>query len=142
MIQVESFSQINGISFGSSEQAFVAAFGEPASRRVNRKSAQELHYPDCIARFDAKTGQLYEFTLLPGCVASLNGMHVEWKPAFLSAIQQVDPGLMESYGFIVSYKLGLAFTGFHDDDRSQMAIHAFQRGLWDADKKDMKPFPA
>ncbi len=107
---------------------------------MNRKNAQELHYADFIARFDSKTGQLYEFTLLPECVASINGMRVEWKPAFLSTIQHLDPSLMESYGFIVSYKLGLAFTGFDDDDRSQMAIHAFQRGLWDADQKDMKPF--
>ncbi len=140
MIQIESYSRINDVSFGSSEDGFVTHFGEPIKRRVNHENEKELHYRDFIARFDAKTGMFREFTLLPECDARINDIQVEWQPAFLSTIQYIDPGLVEVLGFVLSLKLGLAFSGFHDNDLAQMAIHAFQQGDWDHFRHRMKPF--
>jgi hypothetical protein len=48
--------------------------------------------------------------------------------------------LVEVLGFILSIKLGLAFSGFQDGDEAQMAIHAFRKGDWDLFSSRMRPF--
>jgi hypothetical protein len=59
---------------------------------------------------------------------------------FLANFEKEDPGLVEALGFILSLKLGLAFSGFHEDDPEQMAVHTFRRGDWDMFRDRMKPF--
>lgn len=140
MIELITYQQVNGVPFGSQEAAIVAAFGDPKTRSVNHEGETELHYPTYIARFEAGSGQFREFTLLPGCEARLNGIEVAWQPSFLALVQVSDPELVEALGFILSLKLGLAFSGFHDDDESQRAIHAFREGDWDIFRERMKPF--
>jgi hypothetical protein len=140
MIEIAIYQQVNGVSFGCEEVDLIAAFGQPEARRVNREGEMELHYPNYIARLDASSKRFREFTLLPGCDANINGIRVEWQPRFLSTIQEVDSALMEVLGFILSLKTGLAFSGFHDDDSAQMAIHAFCKGDWDIFRDQMKPF--
>jgi hypothetical protein len=43
----------------------------------------------------------------------------------------LDPEPLERLGFLVFTRLGVATTGFHDDDPSQYAITLFPRGAWD-----------
>jgi hypothetical protein len=140
MIELITYQEVNGVPFGCREAAIVAAFGEPNARRVNHEGETELHYPTHIARLEAGSGLFREFTLLPGCQARVNGIEVAWQPSFLAVVQDLDPQLVEALGFILSLKLGLAFSGFHDDDASQRAIHAFREGDWDIFRERMKPF--
>jgi hypothetical protein len=41
----------------------------------------------------------------------------------------------EDVGYIIFYKLGIAVTGFHDNDESQKAITIFEEGYWDDSKE-------
>lgn len=43
-------------------------------------------------------------------------------------------------GFLVLANLGLALTGFHDNDRSQLAITLFPKGAWDNRLSKVRPF--
>jgi hypothetical protein len=140
MIRICPYQTVNEVHFGSSESEVTAAFGEPSHKRVNQEAEIELHYTNYIIRLDAETRLFREFTLLPGCVARVNDVDVDWNDTFLSVVQRIDPELVEVLGFVLSLKLGLSFSGFHDGDLSQMAIHAFQRGDWDRFRKRMKPF--
>ena len=140
MIKIITYQQVNSVSFGSEEVEVIAEFGEPNLRRLNNEKEIELHYPKYIARLSSDSKLFREFTLLPACQASVNDIQVVWKPAFLTTIQKVDTNLVEVLGFILSLKLGLAFSGFQDDDLSQMAVHAFRQGDWDIFLKRMKPF--
>jgi hypothetical protein len=140
MIELSSYRQVNGVPFESKEAAIITAFGEPNFRSVNGDGETELHYVSHVARFEAGSGFFREFTLLPGCEARVNGIQVVWEPSFLAVVQAADPQLLEALGFILSLKLGLAFSGFHDDDVSQRAIHAFREGDWDMFRERMKPF--
>jgi hypothetical protein len=139
MIKIVGYQHVNGVSFGSEESAITSVFGEPNARHVNDGDI-ELHYPLCIARLQVDSKIFREFTLLPECEASVNDIRVQWSRAFLSEIQKADSSLFEVVGFVLSLKLGLAFSGFHDDDYSQMAIHAFCVGDWDMFQTRMKPF--
>ena len=140
MIEIKSYEHINGVRFGADENEIIRVFGEPGSRRINREGELELHYANYIVRFEAGSKQFREFTLLPGSVAQVNGVPLVWKPIFLASFEKEDPGLVEALGFILSLKLGLAFSGFHENDPAQMAVHAFRRGDWDMFRDRMKPF--
>lgn len=43
-------------------------------------------------------------------------------------------------GFVVLLKLGFTLTGFHDNDRSQLAVALFPKGGWDSRLHRLKPF--
>lgn len=140
MIAIEPYATVAGVNFGSSEAEVIAVFGEPDDRLINRVQEIELRYKLFTVRFDNPLQCFREFTLLPGCPASINGLEIEWTPSFLGKIQDLDSDLMEVAGFVVSLKLGVSFSGFHDDDDSQRAIHVFRKGGWDRFKARMKPF--
>jgi hypothetical protein len=53
--------------------------------------------------------------------------HPDPNPTFL----RLDPEPVERVGFLVFTKLGVATTGYHDDDPSQYAISIYPRGAWD-----------
>jgi hypothetical protein len=140
MIKINSYKDISGVIFGSSEADVIAFFGEPSRRSVNREKEKELNYTDFILRFDADSGQLRECTLLPGCEGMINDYIVSWNDDFLKWLILEDSCLMEVLGYVVSLKLGVAATGFQDGDESQKAIHAFRKNDWDMFRKRMRPF--
>lgn len=140
MIEVNSYQSINGIDFDSKQASVISLFGAPDRRSVNREKEVEFHFRDFILRFDANSEGLRECTLLPGCDAKVNGCLVDWLGGFLNWLASEDGDLKEVYGFVLSLKLGVAVTGFHDGDDSQKAIHAFRYGDWDMFLSEMKPF--
>lgn len=99
-----------------------------------------MFYDGFILRFDSEAREFRECTLLPGCNARVNGVDVECGSGFFSWFLMQDNELKGIYEFIVSIKLGLALSGFHDGDCSQRAVHVFRRGEWDRFSGDLKPF--
>jgi hypothetical protein len=142
MLTVSTYQGVNGINFGSTEAAVVSALGSPMARLTDGEGCVELRYANCAARFNGESGHFRELTLLPGCEASINGVHLVWEPVLLQTILKLDPALVEVLGFVVSLKLGIALSGFHGGDQSQMAIHVFPEGDWDCFQSKMKPFVA
>jgi len=78
--------------------------------------------------------------LLPGCEATINNQLVVWTEGFLHWLASKDNELVDVLGYIVSIRLGIAVTGFHDGDETQKAIHAFKKGDWDVFRNRMIPF--
>ncbi|MDH4416412.1 MAG: hypothetical protein QE485_04240 [Acidovorax sp.] len=140
MIKIKSYGDINGVPFGGFEAEIIAKFGQPIRQTKNRENEKELHFSTFILRLDANSNQLRECTLTPECRGQINDKEVMWNEGFLQWMASEDKNLMEAFGFIISFKLGIAVTGFHDGDVSQMAIHAFRKNDWDAFLKRMKPF--
>jgi hypothetical protein len=140
MIAINSYTDINGVPFGAGKTEVISVFGKPANQTKNREREEEFHFTDFILRFDASTNRLREASLLPGCKGTINGSPVLWDRRFLSWLAAEDEDLQEVLGFVLSLKLGLALSGFHDDDDSQKAIHAFRFGDWDMFKNRMRPF--
>lgn len=140
MIQINSYKDINGLAFKSREADAIAVFGQPVRRDKNREQEKELHFSDFILRFDASSDDFREITLLPGCAGAINGNLISWDDNFLRWLVSEDQDLKEVLGFVLSLKLGIAISGFHDDDESEKAIHAFRYGDWDMFQDRMRPF--
>ena len=50
---------------------------------------------------------------------------------FLALVSAADPGLVESFGTIVSRKLGLSFGGFRaNEEPNDRSISVFRHGVW------------
>ncbi len=114
--------------------------GLPIQARANRKGILELHYDQYIIRFDPSSHTVRECTLLPRANATIDGIQVTWNKSFLRRLFEKDGSPMNAYGFIVFNRLGIAVTGIHDDDESQLAITAFSEGDFDLLLKESVPF--
>jgi len=140
MISIQSYSTVNGLEFGASEKDILACFGEPQQQWSNRSDGKDLHFDGFILRIGSPSMVLRECTLLPRCEAVINGMLVVWDDAFLAWLAAEDADLKTALGFIVSYRLGIAVSGFHDGDKAGKAIHAFGKGNWDQFVDRMAPY--
>ena len=140
-MQIDPYDSVDSLRFGNSKKSdCVTLYGEPKTIRTNRYGFAEYHYDDFILRFDPITETLRECTLLPFKDATVGGIKVTWDRRFLTAACQADGDALESYGFIVLRKLGIAITGIHDDDESQLAITAFTEGDFDEFLENADPF--
>jgi len=57
----------------------------------------------------------------------------------LAAFWRADPDPREDVGFVIFRSLGVAVSGYHDNDPSQRAISFGARGLWDEHFTKAKP---
>lgn len=81
-----------------------------------------------------------EATLLPYVEAHVNRIPITWDKIFLQRVCELDSTTVDSFGFIVSPKMGIAIAGIHDDDPSQMAITVFSESYLASWLEDAAPF--
>lgn len=138
---ITPYDSVDQLQFGKSDVAdCMNRFGDPEQVRTSRSGHVQYVYSDFIARFDGIKGTFREFTLLPKCSAVIGTIPVTWDRAFLLSLCEVDGFPVESVGFVILPRLGVAVTGIHDDDPAQLAVGAFEFGIWDEPLKRAKPF--
>jgi hypothetical protein len=115
--------------------------GPPRQRRINREGIEEFQYDQYIVRFDPLNRTVRECTLLPHMDAIINGIKVTWDNSFLHRACELDGLPRDVYGLIVLPSLGIAVTGIHDNDDTQLAITAFSKGDFDDLLAESIPFP-
>jgi hypothetical protein len=111
--------------------------GAPESTRTNRSGDEVYRYPSVSLTFDLEG--LAEVGLLPEAKPRIGPVDV-LSPKGFSSLLRLDGQAYECVGLIVLLNLGLAVSGVHDNDRSQLAVTAFRRGRWDRLQDQMKPF--
>ena len=141
-MRIEPYEGVDSLRFDKSSQSdVIALYGEPTTIRRNRSGAVELHYNDLIARFDPDNDTLREITLLPYVKTTINGLEVTWDHTFLQKLCKSDTAPRDAYGYIVFTKFGVAVTGIHDNDESQLAITLFSKRDLDEFVRGSTPFP-
>lgn len=131
-MNIQPYASIHGFSFGESREAALKRFGSPVKEDENRTSQKQLHYSDSILRFDSELETFIEFTALPPCKVSVEETILPWSSTALEVLHGRDSNLMDIYGAIVSFAVGVALTGFHDNAEEGKAIHVFKKGEWDS----------
>jgi hypothetical protein len=58
----------------------------------------------------------------------------------IAVFLKADANPYESYGFIIFDKIGVAVTGYHDNDKSQRALTVYKKGTWGLE--DARPISA
>lgn len=128
---LEPYVSVESFRFGEEIDKAVLQFGPAEKDDFDQEGKRQLHYPSFILRFSPETNTFIEFTALPRCMLFVHNLMLPWDSSCLKLLGRFDNDLREIYGFIVSFRLGIALSGFHDEDESQKAIHAFMRGDWD-----------
>lgn len=140
-MKIEPFISIDSLFFGeSTRKDCISLYGKPINIRTNREGIEEFHYDEFIIRFNPLSNTLRECTLLPEATATIHGINVTWDRVFLREACELDGNPVEVYGFVVMQSLGVAVTGIHDDDRSQLAVTVFSKGEFDSLMGDATPF--
>jgi len=68
------------------------------------------------------------------------GIDIFGDPKSFGKLVSKDSCPYECFGFIILSELEIALTGFHDNDKSQLAVSIFARGKLESLKKDFKKF--
>ena len=140
-MNIEPYKKIDSLQLGvSTKPDCKNRFGDPSNVRTNREGVEEFHYPEFILRFDPHAGTLTECTLLPRTNAVIANVIVTWDQAFLREACEKDGAPKDVYGCIVLTEFGIAVTGIHDNDESQLAVTVFEEGAFDSLLKDSSPF--
>lgn len=117
--------------FGCSRAAVAAILGPPRIRgRADDSWGEKL---ELIVGYDSD-GMLNHIGVGPGAFGVVFVDIPIWTTDSIqdpnAVFLKFDADPVESLGFLIFSKLGIATTGFHDDDRSQRAIILFPRGSW------------
>jgi hypothetical protein len=130
-MQIIPYKSVGELRFGIAKDQCLKLLGDPNTIRFNRKGFEELEYNGLIVRIDPASHKVCEFTLLPLTNGNIDGIEITWDKDFLAKACKIDGSALDIYGFIVLRKLGIAVTGIHDDDRTQLAITVFSEGAFD-----------
>lgn len=129
------------IRIGMSRAEIDAVLAEPP--RVDHAAEQDEQafvYRDGCVRVVMRGDRAVELAISPPVQAFFRGAPLFGHPSTWRDIVAADGDAKETLGFIVLLRLRLTLTGFHDDDRAQLAITAFEPGRWDFVIDRMKPF--
>ena len=138
---IQPYDSVDQLQFGKSDvDDCVKRFGDAKQVRTNRAGHIQYVYSDFIARFDGIKLTLREFTLLPKCPAVIGTIPVTWDRSFLLNLCEADGCPVESSGFVILPRLGVVVTGIHDHAPAQLAVSAFEFGIWDEPLKRAKRF--
>ena len=127
-IEIIPYSAFGPLRFEkTTKHECVRILGEPLKKRTTRRGIEEFEYEQFIVRFNPETLTIRECTLLPYADATINGITITWDRNFLRLACEYYQSPSDVYGFIVLPRFGIAVTGIHDDDESQLAITAFTK---------------
>lgn len=129
---IEPYKSVGPLHFGVTQPGeCIDHLGQPTNIGRNREGAQEYHYDGLIVRFTPHTHVVYECTILPKTAVIINNIELTWDKTFLKKACTYDGAPQNVFGFIVFRRLGIAVTGIHDNDESQLAVTAFCEGAFD-----------
>lgn len=135
------YKSIGPLILGETTDLECIALLGPPERILHMFADVECYcYKNVWVRIDNVTRRVNDCSLIPYAEGSVDGISVTWDKDFLRRVCVRDGEPMVAYGFVVLKNLGIAVSGIHDDDPSQMAVGAFLRDQWADMLKDAVPF--
>ncbi len=110
---------------------------EPTTSASLLPDEEVLRYGD--ARVVMRDGRAVEVSLVPSARVLFEGKALFDDPSVWRDLVAADGDAREVLGFIVLPHLRLTLTGFHDGDRGQRSVSAFEPGRWDRLECEMRP---
>ncbi len=138
LFKIESYVGALPVRFGAQADEVVAILGEPQTKSTNFRKEVTYDYDFVNIGFD-KNSSVSHVGFVPGANVEYDGLPILSQETFRQLLR-LDAEAMEVVGFVVLLNLGIAFTGFHDDDESQKAVSVFAKGAYDDLQHKMTEF--
>ncbi len=135
---IEPYKGALPVRFGMTTDEIESLLGDPQRRSTNFRKELTYDYEAFNVGFN-KSKVVTHVGFVPGASVEYDGEPVLTTEAFQRLIQ-IDGEAKEVLGFVVLLNLGIAFTGFHDNDNSQRAVTAFEQGSYEELSHKMKEF--
>lgn len=142
MWEITPYRSVGPIRFGMSEEELVGAVGPPESVETNHLGEPDHQYPGFAVRFSVPEDVVAEVGIFPefSHAVVLRGLDIFGSPTAFDDLVSIDGSAFDCLGFIVMFKLGVALTGFHDNDQSQRALTVFTSGRFDRFRSHCVPY--
>lgn len=126
------------VTFNMSPEDVAQIIGPPDSIDDHNTNELEERRGSVAIRYSNQDFKIVEVSFLPKVQLIYHGVDLFRKNYVIDFLSQYDRPF-EFVGFVVYLGLGLAMTGFHDNDESQKAITVFRRGHWDEFQDRLRP---
>lgn len=90
-----------------------------------------VDFPHIPIRATVVRDRVVEVSATPPAVVLFDDVAIFGSPDIVATFVAEDPDFVDQLGFRVFPKLGIALTGLHDGDDSQISITVFEPGFWD-----------
>jgi hypothetical protein len=138
--EIVSYIGAKPLLFGMTEGQVEQLFGRPRNLTVNLLGEKNAQYEYFSIRYSPTDNKLVEISFSKTAKLMFNGLDIFGDPKAFQTLLSEDANPYECVGFIILLDLGIALTGFHDDDESQLAVTVFTRGKWDRLKEKFRKF--
>jgi hypothetical protein len=134
------------LRFGMTRKQVEAVLGPPdkTKRTMFRNEAQEFRRDNGMQTiYSAAEDTLVEISFYGNQSVAFEAMDVFQTPGteVISRLSEADGKPLETVGILVFLNLGIAMTGFlQEDEPGQKSISVFAKGRWDSEIEDLKPF--
>lgn len=133
------------LRFGMTRKQVEDVLGPPdkAKRTMFRNETQEFRRQSGLQIvYSTSDETLVEISFYSNQSVSFEGMDVFHTPGknVIKRLAETDGKTLETVGILVFLHLGIAMTGFlQDEEPGQKSISVFAKGRWDSEIKDLKP---
>jgi hypothetical protein len=142
--EIISFEGALPLRFGMSPDEVIQVVGPPRSSGPGWKKMLNYNYysPDLNLNvgFGGEGQTADHFGFGRGSTVFFEGLDLFGDPAAWRAVVERSRDCHEWVGFIICCDLGIQFSGFHDQDESQLAVVAFPRGTQEKHRTKFRPY--
>lgn len=135
----EPYISVGPIRFGMSIEEIQKILGEP--KKTIKSPMQQVREvrENLIIFYSVKNQTVEEISCSPGINVYYHNKNII-QDNILFYLKQFDNDPYEGIGTIVFFKLGVATSGYHNNDESQKNVTFFKQGVWDDVKPRLKPY--
>jgi hypothetical protein len=137
---IQPYIGVGPIRLGTPPEDVARIVGTPGRVTTNRRGRREEHRDGFIVRYAKNANTVDEVTLFPPASPVLLGIDLFAEPERFVEVCAADGSPFEDVGFLWLFNLGVLLTGFHDNDRAQLAVSVVERGLVNESDPRLKRF--
>lgn len=137
--EIEPYTGPRPLLLGMSSHQIVQILGQPSVVSKNRLGETTHNFEHCAVGYDKDVGVSNYFGFTPGWSLFYKSVNLFDDPAAFRFLINEDGEPFEFVGFILLLKLGISLSGFHDGDKSQLAVNMYARGRYDQYRNQFRP---
>jgi hypothetical protein len=128
------------LRFGMTPKDVEAILGAPDEVSSSHFGSRAEQRKNLSLGYSKKDEKLIQAVFSPGSKVMFQGKDLFRQRDPIALLRKIDSSPQLCVGFVVFPKLGIRFSGFHDDDDDQKAIGVTNSSYWDKFADDFEPF--
>ncbi|RIK70311.1 hypothetical protein DCC62_22850 [candidate division KSB1 bacterium] len=144
-LEIKTYIGVGNVRFGMKPEEVAKVFGTPDKTTKNflKEKIEYRNKSGLVATYSLTDGSLIELGFRP-IILSLRfkGIRIFEDPydEVFKKLLHEDSNPYQSLGIVVLLNLGIALTGFLQEDEDDRSVTIFSKGRWDFLKEELEPF--